>query len=296
MRGERRIDRRSVLRAAAGGAVLGAGAPFIDLSAQSASAKPLDRSLQPVLMAMHIHASFSEGIGSMEAHLSEAERTGVDVIWWTEHDHRMVARNYLNTVHFNGLYEWSKGAAVTWRSTYAGSLASSTATIVTDPVSADPGGKALRMTADSAGAAGATRTVTAAVGDGRLNTSIDGTTIGIDVYPQAIGDDSWFDIVVETSYRPARYERSGGQYRMRYRVGGGRPVGTVREVSPLDGLIVVDAPADAWTRLSLDLVPDLESLWPDIDFRDAALTNYSFAVTSRNSSATKVVVDGLTFD
>ena len=48
----------------------------------------------PTRMAMHVHASFSEGSASMQAHLAEAERTGVDVIWWTEHDHRMVARRF----------------------------------------------------------------------------------------------------------------------------------------------------------------------------------------------------------
>jgi hypothetical protein len=35
--------------------------------------------LAPVGMAMHVHASFSEGKGSMEAQLAEAKANGVDV-------------------------------------------------------------------------------------------------------------------------------------------------------------------------------------------------------------------------
>ena len=109
----------------------------------------------------------------------------MDVIWRTEHDHRMVARRYL-----------------------------------------------------------------AHIKDYRLATSLDGATISVDVWPVQSGDDAWFDIVPETV--------------------------------PLDGLIAREAELHTETTLALDPVTDLAELWPDIDFRDATLTSFSFAVTSRD--------------
>lgn len=295
MKGARRVDRRTVLQGAAATAALaGAG---VALGSTRARATRPDDGLVPTRMAMHVHASFSEGIGSMQAHLAEAERTGVEVIWWTEHDHRMVARRYLENVHFNGLTEWSGSTSVTWRSSYAGDLRTSSASIVTKPVSPnDVGDRALRLSSQSKGDVGGTRTVTADVRNYGLTTSIDGTTVVVDVRPIDTGEDAWFDIVVETSYRPATAGRPAGQYRLRYRVGGGRPVDTVVAVEPLDGLIVVEAPVNRWTTLALDLVADLTQLWPDVDFRDAALTEFALAVTSRNQTVSTVVVDALRFE
>jgi predicted metal-dependent phosphoesterase TrpH len=45
-------------------------------------------------MAMHLHGSFSEGTASMDAHLKQAQRLGVDVLWWTDHDFRVAALGY----------------------------------------------------------------------------------------------------------------------------------------------------------------------------------------------------------
>ena len=152
-----------------------------------------------VRMAMHIHASFSEGIGSMQAHLAEAERIGVDVIWWTEHDHRMVARGHLTDVHFTGLSEYAGGVSLTWQSTYAGQLASSSVTFGKPGSDNDPGDSAMHMTALSSGGPGGTRTMTASPRNYALTTSLDGTTIELDVRPDDVGEDAWFDIVLDTS-------------------------------------------------------------------------------------------------
>ena len=60
-------------------------------------------------MAMHIHSSFSEQNGSMDGHLSQATKNAVDVLWWTDHDHRMDAINYRDVTHFTSFSE--KGAS-----------------------------------------------------------------------------------------------------------------------------------------------------------------------------------------
>ncbi|MFL6180895.1 MAG: hypothetical protein ACJ73J_01165 [Actinomycetes bacterium] len=296
MAGEQRVTRRQVLQgAASAAAVAGVGAAVGPLVGKVALASGSEL---PVRMAMHIHASFSEGTGSMQAHLAEAERVGVDVIWWTEHDHRMVARNYLTDVHFNGFTEWTNGVHLTWQLSSSGTVASTPAiAIVSKPASdTDPGGRAMRVSALSTGDLGGTRTATAKPKSYALNTSIDGTTITFDVRPIDVGDDAWFDIIVQTSYRPALSGRPAGQYRMRYRIGGGRPIGTVVETDPLDGLIVLGPETGRWSTITLDPVSDFTQLWPDIDFRDAALTSFAFASTSRNSTVSSTAVDGLHFN
>lgn len=40
----------------------------------------------PVATTLHLHASFSEGKGTMTGQSIEAEALGVDVVWWTDHD------------------------------------------------------------------------------------------------------------------------------------------------------------------------------------------------------------------
>src|SRR5690349_25102502 len=60
-------------------------------------------------MAMHIHSSFSEQNGSMHGHLDQATKNAVDVLWWTDHDHRMDGIQYRETTHFTSFSE--KGAA-----------------------------------------------------------------------------------------------------------------------------------------------------------------------------------------
>jgi len=87
---------------ATGAAALGAGALARRLP-----------TLRPVSMAMHVHASFSEGGSwlacgggaSMMAQLHQATRNGVDVIWWTEHDWRMQAYGYFDGIAFDGTAE-----------------------------------------------------------------------------------------------------------------------------------------------------------------------------------------------
>jgi hypothetical protein len=296
MAGERPITRRQVLQgAASAAAVAGVGAAVGPLVGEVALASGNE---VPVRMAMHIHASFSEGVGSMQAHLAEAERVGVDVIWWTEHDHRMVARGYVSDVHFDGFSESTNGVNLTWQLSSSGMAAPSPRiAIVKKPSSpGDPGASAMRVSAMSSGADGGTRTATAKPKNSTLTTSIDGTTITLDVRPIDVGVDAWFDIVIETSYRPATAGRPAGQYRLRYRVGGGRPIGTVVETDPLDGLIVIGPEVGRWTTITLDPVSDFDALWPDIDFRDAALTAFAFASTSRNMTLSSTAVDGLHFN
>ncbi len=292
MAGGLRVDRRTFLQGAASTVALSG----VGLAATTQPAEAADGDRVPIRMAMHIHACFSEGEGSMEAHLHQAQLNGIDVIWWTEHDHRMVARNYLTDVHFNGLSEFVGDTGVVWRSHYSGLLSSSSASIVTSPVSPnDAGDKALRLTATARPSSTGTRRLVADASNYGLNTSLDGTTISIDVFPQSTGFNGWIDLQVQTSYRPARMGRTPGMYTLIYRIGGSRPVGERQLLDELTALVVVDAPDHTWTTLAFDPVNDLNSFWANVDFRDSALTEFSLAVTSRDLVAAEVVFDALNF-
>ena len=52
---------------------------------------------------MHVHASFSEGRGSVYAQLSEATKAGMDLVYLSDHDHRKQKRAARSVVHFTSL-------------------------------------------------------------------------------------------------------------------------------------------------------------------------------------------------
>jgi hypothetical protein len=74
-----------------------------------------EAALQPVSMAMHVHSSFSEGTGSMLWQLAQAAASGVDVVWWSDHDWRMSGYGYRRAIHFDGFTELEDGASLTWK-------------------------------------------------------------------------------------------------------------------------------------------------------------------------------------
>lgn len=61
-------------------------------------------------VAMHLHASFSEGDGSFDWHTEKAAAAGLDVIWWSEHDWRALHSQYTTKYDFErAVYETSYG-------------------------------------------------------------------------------------------------------------------------------------------------------------------------------------------
>jgi len=289
------VDRRTFLYGSASTLALSAvGVGAVTAFRAGASAAGAERF--PYRMAMHIHSCFSEGDGSMEAHLAQAEQEGIDVVWWTEHDHRMVARNYIKAINFNSFTEYDNGGSLTWRSRLEGELATSSAAIVTHPASPnDPGGRALRIAATSKPGQTGTRRVWADAKNDCLTTSLTDTSIAIEVYPQQLNEDGWADIRIQSSYRPAREGRVAGQYSVIYRIGGSRPKGTRELLNELTALVVVGAKNGGWKLLEFEPVADLNSFWPGVNFQDSGLTEITLSITSRNGRAAKTTFDGLRF-
>ncbi len=54
---------------------------------------------------LHLHGSFSEGMGSLDSHGFEASDVGADVLWWSDHDFRITS--YRHVAHL-GFEAWTE--------------------------------------------------------------------------------------------------------------------------------------------------------------------------------------------
>src|SRR5690348_15190694 len=96
--GQDRLSRRQFIVGATAVAAVGGGTA-VAVSGLKPEPEP---ARTPICMAMHVHASASEGIASMQSQLVQAADSGVDVLWWTEHDHRMEAHAAARRIDFSG--------------------------------------------------------------------------------------------------------------------------------------------------------------------------------------------------
>lgn len=248
----------------------------------------------PVTMAMHIHGSFSEGPASMDAHLYQARRLGVDVIWWTDHDFRAAAHGFRTAVGFDDLMEKRQfDTRWRWDPMRWGELAASGHAFVTAPHSPDEEGSACRVWATApAGGGWATYLLEGHAYNSTYSTSYADTVLELDVLPEVTSGNAQVVVEVVSSYRPPSGGRPAGQYRMQYRVGA--PRGRSLEANGLRGVIGVPA-GNGWQRLRMDLRADHAALWPDTVSRDASLYRIRVGVRVRNGASARGVVDRLRF-
>ncbi|PWU43338.1 hypothetical protein DLJ46_31900 [Micromonospora globispora] len=285
-----RVNRRTVLVAAGGLAVAGVGIPAT-LAASSEPAPPAESpNRRPISMAMHIHASFSEGIASYAAHLDQASHNNVDVVWWTDHDFRVAAHDHRRVVHFDGEEELEGQLAWNWSASTEGTLTASGADFVDSPHGMDDPPKALRLTATGDG----TFWYAGTAWNWTHTGNISDTTLHLDVLPEAAGTDATLIVEIALSHHPATGGRPAGQYALRYRVGAAE-----RRAHSTDGLLgTVDLPAapGQWRRLTLPLVEDVRRLWPDLAAGDNSLRGLRLGVHVTGSAPGSFVVDRLVFD
>ena len=242
----------------------------------------------PVSMAMHIHSSFSEGEGSMAAHLLQAETNDVDVLWWTDHDHRMSAVGYREAVHFTSLTDESpapgEGDPWLWQRQTSGPLTTaSTGGIVSEPASPlDPvPGGSLQVRAESKDNTEARLGFYAESAPARWNyrCNLTGQALFIEVLPIKIGRTGYLELRLASSYHPAQNGRSDGAYQLSYRFRGrGRP--DRRSATERSGVVNVVVDVGEWNSVVLRPAEDIAALWPDMDARDFALVGVNLNAVS----------------
>ncbi len=253
-------------------------------------------------MAMHVHSSFSEQDGSMDAQLFQAASNDVDVLWWTDHDARMASKNYRKTVHFTSLTAETgatgESSAWKWQKRTSGPLVTSASNggIVTTPSSPlDPvAGGALHVAAQSSTGAPATFGYFAnchPAGD-NYKDNLTGQSLAFEVRSTAGWSRGYVEFRVTSSFHPATAGRPAGDYTLSYRFA---PSGTAtRTASGVLGVITQPVQAGQWTSVTIRPSDDIAALWPDLDARDFAL----FAITISAVSTGDVVggyVDYLRF-
>ena len=257
--------------AVAGNALAGTG---------PAAAAPPPAKLVPVSMATHVHGPFSEGVASYAAHLEQARRYQVDVVWFTDHDFRIAASGHRQAVHFDGVTEDEQGMAWTWKEHVVGRPGSHSADFVGSPRSPhDGGGSALRLAATGAGAV----RFEGVAWNSMANACIADTELGLDVLPEKVGDGGALTVDLQLSNQPGK-----GILRIAYHIGGVDKV--THEADGAHGVVRLPARAGVWQRITMVPRADVAKLWPDVVAGDNALTGLALEVRHG-----RFVVDRLTF-
>jgi hypothetical protein len=270
-------------------AALGRRAPRLPL--RSAIRPVANNGTSAYSMAMHIHSSFSEQSGSMDCQLYQAALNSVDVLWWTDHDHRMDGLDYRDVVHFTSLTSEKGGAgqggAWTWARRESGPLSSTSGGgIVTSPSSPnDPVvGGSMRLAAKSS------TTGTAATYGYYANCkpagwnyrdNLTGQSLSIDVLLTSSWSGGYLELLIDTSYHEASGGRPAGPYSLSYQF---TPSGTAHKTaSGNKGTITIPvtpaSPGD-WTTITINPSDDIAGLWPDLDYRDFALWELTLSAVS----------------
>lgn len=258
------MSRRAVLRA---GAVAGLGLPLLAGCTSPAPAPARAPRTDPVSLAMHLHGSFSEGTASMAAHLDQARRVGVDVLFWTDHDFRVSAQGYRRRLALDGWESTEDGVRLTWRRRVEGTLRTADVRFA---------GGAGTLTAAGAG----TLWLDAEAWNSTYSGSLADTTLTVGLEPGGLGPDGYVVVQLDLSHHPASGGRAAGRYRLTYRIG--LPAG--RRARVRDG--EVDVPAAA--TVVLRPVEDSGALWPDLVAADNALHRLRVGLAVRGTATATV--------
>jgi hypothetical protein len=301
----RLVSRRRVLQGLVGLAGLAA--------IESATTRPVTESHRPrqstvashlsaFRLAMHLHASGSEGVGSMRSHLAEAAANGFDVAWFTEHDY--FRRGMLRRSSYHFLPEDMALGGV-WRLPALPPLGSlqpgSGGELVSDPTSPNDRASAkgsLKLTAVSTGADSAM--VSHRIDSNNLSRPIIrgrilGRLVLVDVLPVTTGPDAWGEVCMSLSHHPASGDRPAGTVSLVYRF---RSDVTARRITRNGTTGIIDVPVSTgrWQSVSLNPSHDVHAVWPDMQSSDNSLCDLEFHAVSRRMAPAEVFFSFLRFD
>ncbi|HEY6747510.1 MAG TPA: hypothetical protein VI357_17545 [Mycobacteriales bacterium] len=263
---ERELSRRSLLWAAG---VAGLGVPLLSGCTSPAPARPPagGSTGDPVSVAMHLHSSFSEGTASMSTHLAQAQRLGVDALFWTDHDFRVSAQGYRRRLRLGAATDAEHGVELTWKPRGPGRVGYA------------DGAAELTGTGDDG------FWLDAAAWNSTYSGSIADTTLAVTVRPAAPGG-GYAAVQIDLSYHPAAGGRPAGQYRLTYRIGAAAQAGW--RADGLEGQVDVPAPA-GWSTVTLRPVDDIGGLWPDLVAQDNALHKLRVGVVGAGTAGFREV-------
>jgi hypothetical protein len=265
------------LGAAAAAGLITPGALRLPPAGSVANASPFTGT-NALRLAMHVHASWSEGSGSWEAQFTQAAANALDVLYMTDHDFRATARNFITSL-----------PATAWVRSTTGSLAQQASTTI---------GGGFHLLVESSSTT-APASVTLALQPkplewNRVRTSIAGQTLDHSLTSATLSGGATYEVGVDLSYHPAASGRPAGNYRLVYRFGA-LTTSRFTENGGLTGVVTAPTPA-AGTVQHLSPAMDVAAIWPSMLAMDNAVYNVAFTVRSPHHGAVADVrVQGVKF-
>jgi hypothetical protein len=257
--------------------------------------------LNAYVMGLHLHASTSEGTGSVRSHLAQAAATGFDVAWFTEHDWRRRRLLYRPSFSFDDAAVHGGTWTLPALPVQGSADRDSGGQVVAAPVSPNdpsPTARSLRLRVTGTAATPAVvgnRISSEHTSRGNYRSRIAGRTLSIDVLPSATGPDAWGEVACQLSHHPGAGDRPTGICSLVYRL---RTDVRARAVSREGTTGFVDVPVTAgrWQTVALDLTADVGRVWRDVEPRDNSLSDIRLSAVSRNRAPAELFFGYLRFD
>jgi len=277
-----------------------AAAPAPSVADASTTAAPSGE--RAFSVQLHVHGSFSEGVGSIDSHSHEATDVGADVIWWSDHDFRITSYGHVSSFGFEDMTEpMPSDGRVMARRKKKNALQKALVPLEIAPVapgeasfpSDDPreGAASLRLTATAPGEelAGYRFAITADRSLLKRPLAAE-VTLLLSVFPEQVSADARPVIEIVMSEHPPREGLPFEAYRLRY-------VLDASVAQPYrDGTVfVVPVPfkAGEWNDLALPVSRDAVRGFPFIHGEDNALGTIVVGVETRRGARATVRFDDL---
>lgn len=220
----------------------------------------------PYSAQLHLHGSFSEGNGTMLGHTLQAENLGVNVLWWTDHDHYYLKNHNLETTGFDfesgdlttALPTWPPGRTVsmTWEES-SNSTTRSVATVSTLAAHSGTYGLRLGLIPDDPGQRSFELTVHPAL---NIHPLLAGVDFGFSLKPRrAANTEAELRVGVELSRPPIGSAGEGSTNRIIFYYSSLEHTNTANTI-----WVPIDAPSGEWTTLSWDLTALAQQYFPDL--------------------------------
>ncbi len=237
---------------------------------------------RPVMVALHTHASLSEGTASVDAQMDLMSRSGYDAVFWTEHDWRVSGTDYPQAYSFEDQMDLS-----TWLMVPRRLDPGIQATITPVDRRATHGTRSLEINArrdtpgggDPPAAAWAFR----ASRGHHIRSLAQDLSLALDLFPDLDNPfGSEFTIELVLSDQPRVHRRL--LYRVETLPGSGAPRQVVlpSPFSPTETSVVIIEPG-RWTRIVIPVSSHARALFPE--GLDNALTGVKFGIMVHEGAA-----------
>ncbi len=254
---------------------------------------------RPISVQLHVHGSFSEGVGSIDSHSFEATQLGVDVLWWSDHGFRITGYERVSRFGFEGWERplsrgeiWSLGRADQRKKGVA--LLSDgdegKASFVQQPEPVE-GTRSLRLTSTSAGED--YRPFGVRLTSDRWLHRVSLATrplLELQVHPLQLGEDARGFVRVLLSEHAPREDVGLEQYELLYHLGH-PPAEPWREGAVLH--VAVPLEEERWNELKLQLLSDARTGFPFLEAGDDLLFEVELGVEARRGAQASLCFDAL---